>query len=50
MGMSLEFPSSMNLNQMAIRGIYVKYNHLSDTCKSYYVPRIPKHYKKGKIF
>lgn len=48
MNMNVSFPETLKCDAMAIRGMYVKYDHLSDLSRSYDKPKgLPKHYYDG---
>lgn len=48
MKIEAQFPASMDGEKMAIRALYVKYDHLSDLCDTYEKPQIPERYDTGK--
>ncbi|XP_023310803.1 protein CASC1-like [Anoplophora glabripennis] len=39
--MEVLFPSSIDCDSMAVRSVYLKYDHLSDLCASFYIPNTP---------
>lgn len=49
MKMEVQYPPSIDGEKMAVRALYVKYDHLSDLSETYDKPPIPEHYDMGKI-
>lgn len=51
MDMNVVFPDTLECEAMAIRGMYVAYNHLSDLSKTYDTPKIfiPQHFRNGNL-
>lgn len=49
MNMHVLFPETFQCETMAIRGMYVTYDHLSDLSRTYDKPGgVPQHYYDGK--
>lgn len=48
MKMDVQLPVSIDGDKMAVRGLYMKYDHLSDLSATYDKPAIPKEYDIGK--
>ncbi|XP_015837771.1 dynein axonemal intermediate chain 7 isoform X2 [Tribolium castaneum] len=44
MKMEVQFPVSIDGDKMAVRTLYVKYDHLSDLCDTYQKPEVPERY------
>ncbi|XP_063926331.1 axoneme-associated protein mst101(2)-like isoform X2 [Zophobas morio] len=44
MKMEVQYPPSIDGEKMAVRALYVKYDHLSDLSETYDKPPIPEHY------
>ncbi|RZC42436.1 protein CASC1-like [Asbolus verrucosus] len=47
MKMEVQFPLTIDGDKIAIRALYVKYDHLSDLSATYQKPLIPEQYDKG---
>lgn len=46
--MNVRFPDTLKCERMALRGMYVKYDHLSDLSRTYDKPdALTKHYHDG---
>lgn len=49
MKMNVVFPLSMECERMAIRAMYLTYDHLSDLSRTYDKPEdVPEHFQSGK--
>lgn len=47
MKMEVQFPVNLDCEKMAIRALYVKYDHLSDLSDTFDKPPIPEEYDIG---
>lgn len=46
--MQVLFPTSIDCDCMAVRSMYLRYDHLSDLCENFYMPEMPSLFTTGK--